>query len=106
MPLKCPHAVEGDQGRKVCVCVWGGGLVGKVWGLTSILGRLGTRDSCGGITNAPVTFSVNEKEEVLIKENKLERDSYEGTHGPGCNSQSISVGIRIQRIHTVCTGTH
>lgn len=31
----------------------------------------------GVITNPPVTFSVNEKEEVLIKVNKLEWDSYE-----------------------------
>lgn len=43
---------------------------------------------------------------MLIKENKLERDSYEGTHGPGCNSQSISVGTHIHCTHTVCIGTY
>lgn len=49
------------------MCVWkevgdvGGGLVGKVWGLTSSMGRRGSRRFMWGITNAPVTFSVNEK---------------------------------------------
>lgn len=43
---------------------------------------------------------------MLIKENKLERDSYDGTCGPGCNSQCISIGNQIQCTPSVCTGTH
>lgn len=59
MPLKCPLEAEGGQeAARVCTEAAGG------WGLrgpASTTGRRGTGDSYGGITNAPVTFSVNEK---------------------------------------------
>lgn len=38
----------------------------------------GTDDSCGGILNAPVTFSANESEDVAIKREKAANDSCTG----------------------------
>lgn len=60
MPLKCPLAAKGDQ--EGCVCVSGGGGFSRK-GLGPYLnhGQAGDRRFMWGITNAPVTFSVNEK---------------------------------------------
>lgn len=116
-PYLCLRSTGEDNAIEMSSCRWrrpgrkggrvGGYVVGKVWGFASTAGRMGTGDSCD-ITNAPITFSVNEKEEALIKETKLESDTYEGTRGPGHNSQCITFDNQTQftqksRPHANCS---
>ncbi len=61
MPLKCPPAAKGDQGGCVCMCVCLGGVCRKGLGPYLNHGQAGYGRFMWGITNAPVTFSVNEK---------------------------------------------
>lgn len=64
MPLKCPLSqLKESQGGGwfVWLCVSGGGLAGKGLGPCLSRGQAGYGRFMWGITNAPVTFSVNEK---------------------------------------------
>lgn len=65
---------------RACVCVlrWGGGFRRKALRPCLNRGQAGYMRFMWGYYKCTSNLSVNEKEEVLIKENKLERNPYEG----------------------------